>query len=230
MPFISGSPERNDFHFVYVERDRIRPVLLLLCILTLLLDQLLYIASVCYHVAGLYGRGTVMDPTACCREGSTIGERFDCLTDVYRCFLTGSCPSQSAADVAGVIFSGVCALVPGEDRECVPAEYTVALTCSSLTLVEKMTSSLTSQSQPPEITSYCTEILRMLFQDMDLMSQLVSRMLNRFLHSNVKCFLQRPLETPLFHRFISSTLRTRSSPIWLQRVCQQVFSITSTNM
>lgn len=141
--------------------------------LMLLVDHLLYITSACCHMTGLHGRGSVMDRPVCCREGSIISERFDCLADVYRCFLTGSCPSQSAADVADMIFSGVCAPVHGEDRVCAAAEYTVELTCISLTLVEKMSSGLTSQSQPPQVTLYLTEVLRRLFQDLDVMSQLV---------------------------------------------------------
>lgn len=96
-----------------------------------------------------------------CREPFTRTELFDCLTDTYRCFLTGSCPTRSPADMAGMIFTGVCELVPME------------LTCISLTLVDKMIH-LRSQSQPPEVSVFCAELLRVLFQDMDLMSQLVS--------------------------------------------------------
>lgn len=162
----------------YFEGRCILPVMLRLCALTQLQNHLLAFASACCHVAGLYGRGSVMALTACCREGYTISERFDCLADVYRCFAMGSCPSRSAADVADVIFSGVCALVPREDRGSVAAEYTVDLTRISLTLLEKMTSCLTSQSQPPEVTLYFTEILRMLFQEMDVMLQLVSHTLS----------------------------------------------------
>lgn len=79
----------------------------------------------------------------------------------------GKCPSQTAADVADVIFSGVCAAVY-EDRVCAVSEDTGKLTCISLSLVEKM-----SENQPPQMTSYCAEILRMLFQDLDIMLHLV---------------------------------------------------------
>ncbi|KAF3687025.1 Protein Lines -like protein 1 [Channa argus] len=110
---------------------------------------------------------------ASCRQRASMCNYFDCLTNVYRCFVLGSCPSQSAADVAGVIFSGVCGLLSSKDRESVPAEFSVELTCISLTLVEKMTSSLIAESQPPEVRLYCIEILRVLFQDMEFMAQLV---------------------------------------------------------
>lgn len=114
-----------------------------------------------------------MDRAVCSTLGSSMSERFDCLADVYRCFLTGSCSRQSAQSVADTIFSGVCAAVHGEDRVCVAPEHTVELTCISLTLVEKMSSSLTSQNQPPQVTLYCMEILRRLLQDLDVMWQLV---------------------------------------------------------
>ncbi|GLD55642.1 protein Lines homolog 1 isoform X1, partial [Lates japonicus] len=101
-----------------------------------------------------------MESAVSCREPFTRTELFDCLTDTYRCFLTGSCPTRSPADVAGMIFTGVCELVPME------------LTCISVTLVDKMIH-LMSKSPPPEVSVFCAELLRVLFQDMDLMSQLV---------------------------------------------------------
>ena len=108
------------------------------------------------------------------RDRSSIRERFDCLTDAYRSLQTSSCPRQSAAELAGVIFSGARGALPGEDREhC--HDNSVELTYISVTLVEKITSSLTSQqSLPPAVASFCLDILRVLFQDMDLMSLLVS--------------------------------------------------------
>ncbi|XP_023264062.1 uncharacterized protein LOC111656553 [Seriola lalandi dorsalis] len=127
-------------------------------------------------MAGLHGRGTIMEHTGSRRERLTTTECFHGLTDAYRCFLTGSSPRQSAADMAGVIFCGVCGPVPGEDRERAPAERchenVVELTCMSVSLVEKMIC-LVSQSEPPEVTVYCGEALGLLFEHMDLMSQLV---------------------------------------------------------
>lgn len=77
--------------------------------------------------------------------------------------------------MAGVIFSEVRGLA-GQDRDCAPAGYDSGMELSyiSVTLVEKITSSLTSQILAPAVALYCVDILRMLFQDMDLMSQLVS--------------------------------------------------------
>ncbi|XP_044045509.1 protein Lines homolog 1 isoform X2 [Siniperca chuatsi] len=164
-------------------------------------------------MAGPYGRGRIMEHKAIL---STLRERFDCLTAAYRCFLTGSCPSQSAADVAGVIFSGVCGLVPGENRECAPVEYcrdnSVKLTCISVTLVEKITSSLTSQSLPPAVALYCVEILRVLFEDMDLMSQLVHQFQAKdqiISHLAAKCVSMRVF----YHLHKYSTV----SPVWKQK-------------
>lgn len=107
-------------------------------------------------------------------------ERFNQLADVCRCLQTGSCPSRSAADTARVVFSGVCGLT-GEDRVAAPAgssgscrDSSMELTCISVTLVGKITSSVTAQSLRPEVASYFVEILTVLFEDMGLMSQLVS--------------------------------------------------------
>lgn len=106
-------------------------------------------------------------------ERRTVTERFDRLTDVYKCLQTGSSPSRSAAEVAHVMFSGVCGL-PDEDREGFCRESSMELTYISVTLTGKITSSVMAQSLLPEVASYFVEILRVLFQDMDLMSQLVS--------------------------------------------------------
>uniref|UniRef100_A0A3P8RJL7 Lines homolog 1 n=1 Tax=Amphiprion percula TaxID=161767 RepID=A0A3P8RJL7_AMPPE len=98
-------------------------------------------------------------------------EPFKCLTDAYRCFLSGSRPDRSAADVAAVMFGGLRGLVPVQLREelCSEAE----MICISVTLLEKITSSLTAQSLPIQLTLYSEEVLRVLFGDMNLMEQLV---------------------------------------------------------
>ncbi|XP_020487201.1 protein Lines homolog 1 isoform X2 [Labrus bergylta] len=95
------------------------------------------------------------------------------LTQVYRCLLTGRCPDWTAAEVADVVCSAVCGPVPGgEDRErC--HDNSVALSCMSVSLVDKIASCLTSRSVSPAVTSYCEEVLRLLLGDGDLMSQLV---------------------------------------------------------
>lgn len=96
----------------------------------------------------------------------------DCLTGVFRCFLTGSVPDHGAADVAAVILSGVCGPVPGD-------QSSLDLSCISLTLVDKISSSLTRIPAdrtllPPAFTSFCREVLTVLVQDLDLMTELVS--------------------------------------------------------
>uniref|UniRef100_A0A3P8RK05 Lines homolog 1 n=1 Tax=Amphiprion percula TaxID=161767 RepID=A0A3P8RK05_AMPPE len=84
----------------------------------------------------------------------------------------GSRPDRSAADVAAVMFGGLRGLVPVQLREelCSEAE----MICISVTLLEKITSSLTAQSLPIQLTLYSEEVLRVLFGDMNLMEQLVS--------------------------------------------------------
>ncbi len=118
-----------------------------------------------------------MELAARCTDRPAVRERFHRLTDAFRCFQTGSRPRHSAADVAGVMFSGVSGL-PGEDR-CSPPRHccdrrSAELTCISVTLVEKITCSLSSQSLQPAAAAYYEEIIRVLFQEMDLMSRLVS--------------------------------------------------------
>ncbi|TKS70405.1 Protein Lines -like protein 1 [Collichthys lucidus] len=108
-----------------------------------------------------------MELAVSCGDRSTWRDR---LTDVYRCVQTGSRPSQSAADVAAVVFSSVCAAAAAAGADC--HDNSVELTYISVTLVEKITSSLTSRSLPAAVTSHCMEIHRVLFQDLDLMAHL----------------------------------------------------------
>lgn len=128
------------------------------------------------HGRASHGRSSIMEQTGGSAVRDSVdrdmAERFDWLTDAYRCFLSGSCPSQRAADLACVIFAGVCVRVAGQDRVYCH-DNSVELTCISLSLLENMSSSLMAQSLTAELTSYCLEVLGM-FQDTDLMSQLVS--------------------------------------------------------
>uniref|UniRef100_A0A8C4EHG0 Lines homolog 1 n=1 Tax=Dicentrarchus labrax TaxID=13489 RepID=A0A8C4EHG0_DICLA len=182
-------------------------------------------------------------------------QRFDCLTDAYRCFLTGSCPSGGAADVAAVILSGVCAQLSGEeDRGCAPAARCRELSCVSVSLLERISSSLADQSPadqspavqslPPAVALYCAEVLRVLFQDMGLMSQLVSAPFKRkvLLIDFVQCSTSKAPTVPQVHQFqaedqIISHLAAKSvsawvfyqllksgaiSPVWEQK-CVQAF-------
>ncbi|KAM7014939.1 protein Lines homolog 1 [Tautogolabrus adspersus] len=97
------------------------------------------------------------------------------LSKMYRCLLTGRCPDLSAAEVVDVIFSGVCGPVSGEDKKrC--HDNSVERSCMSLSLVDRIASGLTSRSFSPAVTSYCEEVLRLLFGDRDLMSQLVHQL------------------------------------------------------
>ncbi|XP_071346103.1 protein Lines homolog 1 [Trachinotus anak] len=167
-------------------------------------------------MADLHGRGSIMEHRGGCTQRP---ERFHCLTDVYRCFLMGSCPRQSAADLAGVIFSGLCGLEPGESREGAPAacchEGGVELSCISLTLVERM--SLVGQRRPPEVSLYCGDILRLLFEDMDLMSQLVHQFQSEeqiISHLAAKS----ASSCVVYHLLKSGTV----SPVWQQK-CLQAF-------
>lgn len=115
--------------------------------------------------------------TGSCRPRPIFIERFYPLTDVYRCFLVGSLPHQTATDVADLICRGVRGPVADEDTErAYPEHYhenAVDVTCISVTLVDMM-SCLVSQSHTSQVSVYCGEILGLLFERMDLMSQLVS--------------------------------------------------------
>lgn len=112
-------------------------------------------------------------------ERCTVKDRLDQLTDVYTCLQTGSCSSRSSAEMARVIFSGVCEPSDGDgDGYC--HDSNMELTYISVTVVGKIAFCLTTQSLQPEVASYFSEILKVLFEDMDLMSQLVSKSPSRF--------------------------------------------------
>ncbi|XP_068587103.1 protein Lines homolog 1 isoform X2 [Cebidichthys violaceus] len=161
-----------------------------------------------------------MERTASSGDRPTMRERFDRLTDAYRCFLTGSCPSQRAADVAGLILSGVCGLVP-EDRARSLAEHchgsSVELTCLSLTLVERITSRLTSRSLSPAVTLYCVEMLAVLFQDLDLMSHLIHQFQTE--DQIISHLAAKTVSTCVFYQLHQSGA---ISPVWQQK-CVRVF-------
>ncbi|CAK6975857.1 protein Lines homolog 1 [Scomber scombrus] len=142
--------------------------------------------------------------------------RSDCLTAAYRCFQSGSCPSQCVADLASVIFAGVCGRLTGDDREdCY--DKSVELTCISLTLVKKMISSLTAQSLTPQVTLYCVEILRVLFEEMDLMSQLVHQFQAE--EQIISHLTAKSVSTYVFYELHKSGT---VSPAWQQK-CVQAF-------
>ncbi|XP_035508481.1 protein Lines homolog 1 [Morone saxatilis] len=145
-------------------------------------------------------------------------QRFDCLTDAYRCLVTGSCPSGGAADVAGVIFSGVCAQVPGEeDRGGAPAARCRELSCISVSLLERISCSLADRSLPPAVELYCVEVLRGLFQDMDLMSKLVHQFQSE--DQIVSHLAAKSVSAWVFYQLLKSGAL---SPVWEQK-CVQAF-------
>lgn len=127
-------------------------------------------------MVGLHGSSCPMEHAASCQDQSIRTGLFNCLTETYRCFLAGECPEQSAADMASMIYFGFRGLVPGkegsppEDRN----ENIAERTCIFLSFVERISSSLTSEALPPDVTFYCVEVLKVLFEDMDLMPHLVS--------------------------------------------------------
>ncbi|XP_078113879.1 protein Lines homolog 1 isoform X2 [Sander vitreus] len=164
-----------------------------------------------------HGRVSTMEHSASCRDLSTMRERFDCLTEAYTCFLMGTCPSQC---VACVIF---CGLVSGEDRERAPSENrrvnSAELSCISMTLVEKITSNLTSGSLSPAVTLHCVEMLKVLFQDMDLMSLLMQQfqaedqIISHLAAKTVSTWV-------LYQLHKSGTV----SPVWQQKCVQAFYS------
>lgn len=98
-------------------------------------------------------------------------ERFSRLAEVYRCVQAASAPSGSAADVARVIFP---------EARGPPGDRSRELTHISVSLVGKIASGVTARRLQPEVASYFVEVLKTLFDGMDLMSHLVSAPLNSF--------------------------------------------------
>lgn len=100
-------------------------------------------------------------------EPCVYTESFSRLAEVYQCIETASKPDCSPADVAGRIFPQVCG---GESAE---------LTRIGVTVVGKIASCVTAQSSLlPDVASYFTEVLKVLFDDMNVMSHLVSTLVH----------------------------------------------------
>ncbi|XP_047437210.1 protein Lines homolog 1 [Mugil cephalus] len=169
-----------------------------------------------------YGRSGAMEHGGVCRDPSNMGDFFNSLTDAYRCFVNGTCPKQSAADLASVIFSAVSVQVSAELREYDTAsEYSSVnsceVTCMSVTLVEKMSSGITSQSLSPQVTLYCAEVLKVLFGDMDLMSHLVFQF--QVEDQFISHLAAKTVAALVFYHFHKYGL---VSPVW-QEKCVQAF-------
>lgn len=92
-------------------------------------------------------------------------ERCSRLAEVYKCVQDASAPSGNAADVARVIFP---------EARGPPGDRSRELTHISVSLVGKIASGVTARRLHPEVASYFAEVLKTLFDDMGLMSHLVS--------------------------------------------------------
>ncbi|KAM6942766.1 protein Lines homolog 1 [Xenentodon cancila] len=92
--------------------------------------------------------------------------RRDQLARAYACFKDGSVPTQSSVHVASAVFSCVSGQVPLGD--------TWELTCLSLSLVKNISCGLLSHRVSADALLSWTETLRLLLEDMDLMSPLVA--------------------------------------------------------
>ncbi|XP_069029013.1 protein Lines homolog 1 isoform X2 [Embiotoca jacksoni] len=141
---------------------------------------------------------------------------FNRVTDVYRCFLSGSCPDQSAANVARVMFSAVRPVRGPVRGERSPAER-AELTCVALTLVEKITCSLQSHRLPPPAASYYEEAQRLLCEEMDLMPQLVHHFQSE--DQIISHLAAKSASTCVFYHLHKSGV---VSPVW-QEKCVETF-------
>lgn len=99
-----------------------------------------------------------------------LRSRFERLSQVHRCLQSGSRPGVSAATLASLLMEGA-----GEvSREGGGPAGSLELTGLSMSLLRKITSSLTARSLPPALASYLVETVKILVHEMDLMSHLVS--------------------------------------------------------
>ncbi|XP_074522784.1 protein Lines homolog 1 [Halichoeres trimaculatus] len=147
------------------------------------------------------------------------GSGGDGLAHVYRCFVTGSSPNGTPAQLADSILSRVRGQALAYDKDCCHDNSVACFSLHiSLSLMGRITCSLTSQSFNPAMTSYSEEVMRVLFEDMDLMShlihhfqsedQVISHLAAKTVSACVFYFLQT-----------SGTI----SPGW-RRTCEQAFN------
>ncbi|CAB1339039.1 unnamed protein product [Coregonus sp. 'balchen'] len=118
-----------------------------------------------------------------------MNDHFHVLNDAYRSLLSRTSPSKmSSHELASSMFTCVCELTPDassgsqhQDQSRDPltfSEYSqnpngTELACLVLTLVEKISTKLTSQQLSQETSLYFKDVSTVLFQDMDFMSKLV---------------------------------------------------------
>uniref|UniRef100_A0A1A7X3F4 Lines homolog n=1 Tax=Iconisemion striatum TaxID=60296 RepID=A0A1A7X3F4_9TELE len=135
---------------------------------------------------------------------------FQSLSHVYRGFLRGTCPRLMGGNVVRVIMCGVC----GREQE----EASWELSCSSMTLLEKISSGVLLHKLPTDVSAGWEEVLGMLFEDTDLMSQLVQQ-----LHAEDQ--LVSHLAAKTVSRCVFYLLKKSGTlnPVW-QKKCFQMFS------
>ncbi|XP_037549247.1 protein Lines homolog 1 [Nematolebias whitei] len=143
---------------------------------------------------------------------SSSGELFQVMTDLYQCFTSGFCPEPSCRDVAVQILSGLCGRVPREDT-CSSWE----LTSICVSLLKKLSCSLVLQNLPAESAGLWDEILRVLLEDLDLMSQLVQ--LLQAEDQLISHLAAKTVSLCVLYRFRKSG---EVCPIW-QETCVQAF-------
>ncbi|KAM8894270.1 protein Lines homolog 1 isoform 3-T3 [Spinachia spinachia] len=162
----------------------------------------------------------IMEPTASVTDESTTRAHLDRLNDAYRSLLIGACPSQSAADVALLISSAVRGLLtdhkPRSPGICNGSW--VDVTCLSLTLLQRITSNLTSRSLSSPVTWYCEDILTLSFRRQALMSHIIDLFQNE--DQVVSHLAAKAVSACVFHQLHQSGT---FSPVWLQKYVQ-VFS------
>ncbi|AWP02064.1 putative protein Lines -like [Scophthalmus maximus] len=99
-------------------------------------------------------------------------------------------------------------------------EGSAELTCVSVTLVGIVTS-LTSEGQPAELVRYCRDTLAVLFQDLDLMTQLVHHFQTE--DQIISHLAAKSVSTYVVHHLLESAT---VSPVWQQK-CVQAFHSSS---
>ncbi|XP_053741663.1 protein Lines homolog 1 isoform X1 [Synchiropus splendidus] len=138
----------------------------------------------------------------------------ECLERLTGCFTSlqsSSCPRQRVAELASAVHSAASRAEAGE--YCHGNE----LRRLSLTLVEKMVSSLAARSSTAQLASYCEELTRLLFGRMDLMCPIV----DSFRSPDQ---IVSHLATKAASSYVSHQLHTSGtvSQAWLQ-ACQHAF-------
>ncbi|XP_008403169.1 protein Lines homolog 1 [Poecilia reticulata] len=139
------------------------------------------------------------------------------LSHCYRALLGGICPKLSGAEVARLLFSGVCGQVPGRDTH-EGAEAAWELIAFSLTLLRKICCGLSAQSLDGAVRGPWRDILSLLFDPMDLMSQLVLHFQSE---DQVISHLAAKSASVCVLYLISTSGAV--NPVW-QKQCVQVFS------